>query len=113
METIELRKYSIAIIAHKSAPQIADNVLRDFDCAISEPSVWLLPGSTTEKGLSFLDKSGNPLNSSIFKNQAYFHTDTAQGESEEKALETLVYAILFDCYHFEKADVKVIITRYK
>ena len=110
METIALRKYSISIVAHKNAPQMADNVLRDFDCAISEPSIWLLPGSTTAKGLSFLDKKGNPLNSSIFKNQAFFNGDDAQ--AEEKSIEKMVYGVLFDSYSFEKSDTKVIVTKY-
>jgi hypothetical protein len=113
MKTTRLRKYNISIIAQKNAPKIADNVLKDFDCEISEPSAWLLPGTTNEKGLSFLDKKGNPLNSPLFKNQAYFHVDTVQAQTEEEAVELLIYTILFDCYTFGKSDAKVIVTKCK
>lgn len=108
-----LRKYNISILAQKNAPQIADNIVRDFDCAISEPSVWLSPGTTTEKGLTFLDKKGNQLVSSIFKNQAFFKTDIDVSQTEENAIENLIYAVLFEHYHFEKADVNVMVTPYK
>ena len=113
MKTSQLRRYSISIIADKNAPKIADNVSKDFDCEISEPSALLLPGTTNEKGLSFLDKKGNPLNSPFFKNQAYFHMDTVQRQTEEEAVESLVYTILFDYYSFGKNDAKVIVKKYK
>ncbi|MEO8403122.1 MAG: hypothetical protein ABI480_00950 [Chitinophagaceae bacterium] len=106
------RKYSITITAHKAAPQIADNIVRDFDCSISEPSIFLEAGTTTEKGLTFLDKKGNQLVSSIFKNQAFFKQDTEHAQSEEKAIEALIYDVLYEHYHFEKADVKVIVAQY-
>lgn len=92
---------------------MADNVLKDFDCEISDPSALLVPGTTTEKGLSFLDKKGGPLNSPFFKNQAFFHVDTAHGQTEEEAVELLIYAVLFEYYTFGKNDAKVIVKKYK
>ena len=103
-----LRKYTISITGQKTAPQMADDIPKDFGCAVSEPSSWLAPG-TLEKGLTFLNKKGNLLHSSIFKNQAYFHTDRTS--SEEGGIELLVYAILFEHYHFEKNDIQVVVTK--
>lgn len=103
-----LRKYTISISGQKKAPQIADNIPKNFGCAVSEPSSWLAPG-TLEKGLTFLDKKGNPLLSSIFINQAYFYTDLAA--KEESGIEQLVYAILFEHYNFEKNDIQVVVTK--
>lgn len=110
MQTTAHRKYNVSIIAHKNAPQIADNTPMNFDCLVSEPSIWIDAGTTTAKGLSFVDKSGGQLNSSLFRNQAFFHVENDQ--SEEKAIESLVYTTLFEHYSFEKSDVKVIVTKY-
>ena len=104
-----LRKYTISIQPIKNAAQIADNVMKEFGCEISEPSIYLSPGSTN-KGLTFLDAKGNQLESSIFKNQAYFHTENIPPVSEEKAIETLVYTILFEHYQFGHDDIKIMVT---
>jgi hypothetical protein len=111
MTSTSLRKYHIVLSANKRAPQIADNVLRSFDCIISEPSSWILQGMTNEKGLTFLDLGGKVLHSSIFKHQAYFQSEIEQ--TEEGAIEGLIYTILFEHYSFEKADVKIAITKYR
>jgi hypothetical protein len=110
MMNTHLRKYIISIIDQKKAPQIADNIPKDFGCVVSEPSSWLTP-ETLEKGLTFLDKKGNLLHSSIFKHQAYFHADIAA--SEERGIELLVSASLFEHYNFEKNDIKVLVTKCK
>ena len=110
METSKLTKYSVSIVAHNLAPQIADNVSKEFDCVISEPSVWLFPGTTSERGLSFVDKNGKALRSSIFKDLAFFYMENAP--TEEKAIESLISSNLFEHYSFEKADIKVIVTKY-
>jgi hypothetical protein len=107
----ELRKYHISISAHKNAPQIADNILRSFDCIISEPSSWLLKGMTDEKGLTFVDGRGELLHSSIFKHQAYFHSDDRQ--TEKSAIELLIYTTLFDHYTFERKDLRIVVKRYE
>lgn len=106
-----LRKYNISITTRKNAPQIADNILRDFDCEISEPSVWLSPGTTSENGLTFLEKNGKQLNSAIFKNQAYFNSGDLKNQKEADMIGALVSTILFEHYSFESADVKVIVTK--
>jgi hypothetical protein len=93
------------------APQIADNVLRSFDCIVSEPSSWILQGMTNEKGLTFIDIGGKVLHSSIFKHQAYFQMETEQ--SEENAIERLIYGVLFEHYSFEKSDVRIAVTKYR
>lgn len=110
MSVTVLRKYHIAISAQKKAPQIADNVLRDFDCIVSEPSSWVLQGMTNEKGLTFVDLGGKVLHSSLFKHQAYFQMEASQ--TEETAIEKLIYTILYEHYNFDKADVKIYVTKY-
>jgi hypothetical protein len=107
----ELRKYHISISTNKNAPQIADNILRSFDCIISQPSSWLLQGMTDEKGLTFFDEGGNLLHSSIFKHQAYFHSDERQ--TEKSAIELLIYTTLFDHYSFERKDMRIVVKRYE
>lgn len=108
-----LRKYAISILTRKNAAQIADNILKDFDCVISEPSTWLSPGTTTESGLTFLEKNGRQLHSALFKNQAYFNSGNVKVQKESETIEALIYNVLFDHYHFESADVKVTVTEYK
>ncbi len=105
-----LKKYNISLKANMNAPQIADNILKEFACEVSDPSIWLSPGTTTEKGLTFLDKKGKQLVSSIFRNQAYFEPDKMHSATDEKAIESLIYTILFEHYQFGKTDVKVIVT---
>jgi hypothetical protein len=100
------REYTVTIQTQKNAPQIADNVLKEFRCSISEPSVWLTPGITTERGLTFQDKKGNTLNSSLFKHQAYFQgNQTSRSETAE--IEELIYTIITEHYHIIRADIKV------
>ncbi|MBC7946270.1 MAG: hypothetical protein H7Y42_00210 [Chitinophagaceae bacterium] len=105
-----LKKYNVSIKAPKNAPQIADNVIKEFDCEVSDPSSWLEPGTSTQRGLTFLDKKGNQLDSSIFRNMAFFDLDGMRSASDEKAIETLIYKLLYDHYQFEKADVSVTVT---
>ena len=104
-----LRKYTISIQPLKNAAQIADNVMKEFACEISDPSIYLSPGSTN-KGLTFLDAKGNQLESSIFKNQAYFEMENLTQATEESAVEKLVYSLLFEHYQFGKDDVKIMVT---
>jgi len=104
-----LRKYIISIQPLKNAAQIADNVMKEFACEISDPSIYLSPGSTN-KGLTFLDAKGNQLESSIFKNQAYFEMENLTQATEESAVEKLVYSLLFEHYQFGKDDVKIMVT---
>jgi hypothetical protein len=101
------REYSITIKSGKNAPQIADNVLKEFRCSISEPSAWLAPGTTTERGLTFLDKKGNTLVSSLFKHQAYFHRPEQGTVSEKAEIEELIYATITEHYHLVRADIDV------
>ena len=102
-----IREYAITIKSGKNAPQIADNVLKEFRCSISEPSTWLTPGTTTERGLTFLDKKGNVLESSLFKHQAFFQRDEHAKVSEKSEIQELVYAIITEHYHIVRADIDV------
>ena len=83
--------------------------MKEFGCEISDPSVYLSPGSTN-KGLTFLDAKGNQLESPIFKNQAYFEMENLTQATEESAVEKLVYSLLYEHYQFGKDDVKIMVT---
>ena len=107
-----LRKYSVSITVREADWQLADNIATDFDCLVSEPSLWLAIGLTSEKGLSFLDKQGGPLRSTVFKDQAYFGEADAPEQKEEKAIVAFIHQSLFLVYHFETKHVKVKVTRY-
>jgi hypothetical protein len=102
-----LRKYSVSINVRETDSQIADNIATDFDCLISEPSIWLADGLTTEKGLSFLDKQGGPLRSSVFKDQAYFGEPDAAGPKEEDAIIAFIHWSLFNVYQCDTKHIKV------
>ncbi|RYF98434.1 MAG: hypothetical protein EOO02_18910 [Chitinophagaceae bacterium] len=104
------RKYNIIISSTKGAPQLADNVSLNFCCSISDPSIWVSQGVTTEKGLSFLDNDGQPLKSDTFKNQAYFNSGNELSESETEAIRLFIYSVLYEHYRFEKADIDVLVT---
>jgi hypothetical protein len=108
-----LRKYSVSITVREAESQLADNIATDFDCLISEPSLWLAVGLTSEKGLSFLDKQGGPLRSSVFKDQAYFGEADSSEQKEEKAIVAFIHQSLFGVYNFETKHVKVKVTRYR
>jgi hypothetical protein len=108
-----LRKYSVSITVRSAESQLADNIATDFDCLISEPSLWLAVGLTSEKGLSFLDKQGGPLRSSVFKDQAYFGQKDAKEQTEEKAITAFIHQSLFAVYNFETKHVKVKVTPYR
>lgn len=109
-----LRKYSVSITVREADSQLADNIATDFDCLVSEPSLWLAVGLTSEKGLSFLDKQGGPLRSSVFKDQAYFgQPDDTSEQKEEKAIAAFIHQSLFVVYHFETKHVKVKVSRYR
>jgi hypothetical protein len=105
-----VRKYSVSISVRESDPQLADNIATDFDCLVSEPSLWLAVGLTSEKGLSFLDKQGGPLRSTVFKDQAYFG-EAGKPQKEEKAIVAFIHQSLFSVYQFETKSVKVKVTR--
>lgn len=108
-----LRKYSVSITVREADSQLADNIATDFDCLVSEPSLWLAVGLTSEKGLSFLDKQGGPLRSSVFKDQAYFEQMDDSGQKEESAIAAFIHQSLFVVYHFETKHVKVKVNRYR
>jgi hypothetical protein len=108
-----LRKYNISITTSKNAPQIADNILRNFDCCISDPSVWLTPAPGNGMGLTFLNKTGSQLDSAIFKNQAFFNPDHLPVNSEAQMIAKLVYSNLYEHYRFEQKDIKVSVTAGK
>jgi hypothetical protein len=108
-----LRKYNITITTSKNAPQIADNILRNFDCCISDPSAWLTPAPGNGMGLTFLDKAGSQLDSAIFRNQAFFNPEQLPVNAEPQIIAKLVYANLFEHYRFEPKDIKVSVTAGK
>jgi len=101
------RRYIIMIKSGKNAPQIADNVLKDFGCSVSEPSEWLHPGTTIVRGLTFLDKKGKTLESSIFKHQAYFNPQKDNLVPEETEIEQLVYDAIAEHYRLGPGDINV------
>ena len=107
------RNYTVTIQTRKDAPQIADNVLKEFRCCISEPSAWLTPGTTTERGLTFQDKKGNTLDSSLFKHQAFFHRNEQTSITEKAEIEELIYTIITEHYHILRADINVKIAEVK
>lgn len=107
------RQYTISIRSGKKDPQIADNIIKDFRCVISEPSVWLTNGNTTERGLTFLNKNGSKLNSSLFKHQAYFHRAENRLTSEEKEIEELIYNIIVEHYHIVRPYIRVKVSEMK
>jgi len=104
------RKYTISIISKDDAPEIADNVLKEFGCSVSEPSNWLTPGLTTERGLTFITKRGKELDSFIFRHQPYFNPETDRKVPEEKEIEALIYSALFEYYQLEKSEIKVMVS---
>lgn len=106
-----LRKYSVSIIVRETDSQIADNIATDFDCLVSEPSIWLAAGLTSEKGLSFLDKQGGPLRSSVFKDQAYFGEPNAAGQKEEEAIIAFIHWSLWSVYQCDTKHIKVKVIR--
>ncbi len=101
------RNYNIEITSKEGSPLIADNVLRKFDCSISDPSKWVTPGTTLEKGLTFLDTKGQDLNSLLFKNQAFFSAPVSIKHTEAESIEAFIYLMLFEHYNFERADITV------
>jgi hypothetical protein len=107
-----LRKYNVSIVVRESElnAQLADNIATDFDCLVSEPSIWLAAGLSSEKGLSFLDKQGGPLRSSVFKDQAYFGQPDSSPQKEENAIIAYIHATLSGLYLFETKHVKVKVT---
>ena len=105
------RRYNIAIVSSKDAPQMADSVLKDFGCSVSEPSNWLPPGNGV-RGLTFLDKKGKELNSFLFKHQPYFNVERNDAFSESQEIEALIFEKLQEYYHVDANEVLVKVTEY-
>jgi len=103
------RKYHITIISDKNAPEMADSVLKDFGCSVSEPSNWLPPDNGV-RGLTFLDKKGKELSSFLFQHQPYFNVERDDSFSESQEIEALIFERLQEYYHVDPQDVKVKVT---
>ncbi len=74
-----------------------------FGCSVTEPSNWLPYGTTKERGLTFLDKAGKELISSVFKHQSYFNLLSEKTLSEKNEIKELVYSSILEHYCI-KAD---------
>jgi hypothetical protein len=106
------RRYIISIITKTNAPELTSDVLNDFGCSVSEPSNWLALGTTTARGLTFLDKAGKELNSALFKHQPYFNIEKDESITEKEEISSLIYDTLMEYYQLDATEVMVNIIDY-
>ncbi|MBD0331045.1 MAG: hypothetical protein ICV66_00155 [Chitinophagaceae bacterium] len=106
------RRYTIHIEIKEGAVENKKDMLEILGCSISEPSNWVEYGSTRERGLTFLDKNGNELQSFVFQHQPYFNSLREKTGSEENEIKEFIYAALSEHYHIDPADVNIIVSEY-
>ena len=106
------RRYVIYIELTGAATVDLQNVEKEFGCSISEPSNWVEYGSTKGRGLTFLDKEGKELSSSVFVHQHVFNASRAEGDSEIDEIKDVVYQMLSRHYPVTPADVRIIVREY-
>jgi len=106
------RRYTISIEVVDDASVELDGLERVLGCSISEPSNWVEYGSTTERGLTFLDRKGNELSSPVFQHQPYFPSSQHDRRSESDEIKHFVYEALSKHYPVTPAVVKVRVDEY-
>jgi hypothetical protein len=106
------RRYNISIIIDENAPLVGYNIPTEFGCTISEPSNWVERGLTEERGLTFIDQTGEEINSLIFKHQPYFNPHNEEMIKEEEEIRDLVYSSLNEHCPLGTEDVKVLVNEY-
>src|SRR2546423_12850135 len=103
------RRYDISVDIKESEPKLKIEIQNLFGCSVSEPSNWAEYGSTKERGLTFLDKDGQELNSNIFHHQSFFNSMEEKKGSEEEEIRELICKTLSDHYQIDPSGVKIIV----
>lgn len=106
------RRYTIAIKASDEAVQRLNAVNKLLGCSVSEPSNWVEYGSTKERGLTFLDKDGRELTSSVFLHQPCFSSMKDKKDNEIDEITQFVFNALNKLYPLTQDDVKIKVTEY-
>lgn len=106
------RRYSIVIEPSDMTAELLSPVDKILGCSVSEPSNWVEYGSTKERGLTFLDKDGCELTSSIFLHQAYFASVKNKEENEIDEIKKFVFNALNKYYPITQDDVKIRVAEY-
>ncbi len=106
------RRYTIHIEINESAVENKQEIITMLGCSVSEPSNWVEHGSTKERGLTFLDKDGNELESVVFQHQSYFNSLKEKTGSEANEIKELIYALLFEHYQINRTDVGITVSEY-
>ena len=106
------RRYTIVITVNETMAEQLHGVEKELGCSISEPSNWVEYGSTSERGLTFLDKNGRELESSIFIHQPYFYLPKVEEESEAHEIMHFIFKTLSTHFSITSDDVKIKVSAY-
>lgn len=104
------RRYLISI-SPKHHHSLPTGLEQEFGCSVSEPSNWLEPGSTLERGLTFLDVMGHELHSDAFIHLRTFPRPDVK-TSEKKEIEALIFNRIFEVFHIDPTTVHVHVADY-
>lgn len=106
------RRYVISIELADAAVGDLNGLQTELGCSITEPSNWVVYGSTTERGLTFLDSDGKELVSTIFAHQPIFKALDRKAGDEVAEIRSLLYRLIASHYPVTASDLRIKVTEY-
>lgn len=104
------RRYTISIEVSDTSSLPSNGFEKVLGCSISEPSNWVEYGTTTERGLTFLDRQGRELISPVFLHQPFLTSSNAENEIDE--IKVLIFDSLAKHYAITPEDIKIRVAEY-